>query len=819
MSWCPSDPSLLLSCGKDNKTLLWDLFHLQSVYELPSVDLKKDSDTSSDSQMFGGYATSASNRRYDVQWSPCVPAVISSCSFDRSVQFHSMTGARNRTGRAPRWLRRPVGAVFGFGGKLVTFTNKPLAAADKKKGGATCSAEVTVLQVIENAAVTDACEAFHDALAKEDYNNFCAMKAATAATDREKQVWGLMKVICFEKNAREELLAHLGFDADTIAQVAHEYITTPQETSIANASMMMNTEEMVAAAVKAEEAEPMIRKALVVGNFSAAVDCCLEAGLMAEALLLAQCGEPSLWAKTQEVFFQRRRANRPFLDILHAVIKNDFTTLVMNSDLTKWKETLSLISTFGKAEEFPVLCETLANRLETEVQDIASATLCYMCANNVPRTVAFWTEELKEANERAGALSTIALQHYVEKVVIYTQANPCDDLGEECAHFFSQYASLLASQGKLDYAAKYLRGTTLEESILRDRLYHASPFKAPGERPPVFPFQKIIVNTVLQQQENVPINRAESNDASAVFSKGGAGVTSPQPTNPHAAATLKASQSMSAASPNPYNQQSSYTQSSQQPATMNVSNKPGPVDIAPAANNALPAGWIQLIDPNSGRPYYCNQTTGVTQWEPPLPEPSPAPMNPHRSPAHNPNVLRSPSEDAQQLAFPGASAHSVAAVAHAASSPAAGRPASPVRPKVTPEPAKPATPNPAQTTAAAPVQLSSSTLNNLNALITALQGIYSGVYSINFAEKSLNGGDKKQLQMVSQCFQVLVQKFNANDVDEEVQSKLETLVGAVHSRNFPAATSVQTVRLSIIDTFDMSYRTLPTLYGLNIRTG
>ena len=36
------------------------------------------------------------------------------------------------------------------------------------------------------------------------------------------------------------------------------------------------------------EAEPIIRKALVIGNFSAAVDCCLEAGLMAEALLLAQ---------------------------------------------------------------------------------------------------------------------------------------------------------------------------------------------------------------------------------------------------------------------------------------------------------------------------------------------------------------------------------------------------------------------------------------------------------------------------------------------------------------------------------------------------
>ena len=36
VSWCPSDPSLLLSCGKDNKTMMWDLNHLQPVFDLPS---------------------------------------------------------------------------------------------------------------------------------------------------------------------------------------------------------------------------------------------------------------------------------------------------------------------------------------------------------------------------------------------------------------------------------------------------------------------------------------------------------------------------------------------------------------------------------------------------------------------------------------------------------------------------------------------------------------------------------------------------------------------------------------------------------------
>ena len=38
LSWCPDDPSLLCSCGRDNKTLLWDLYTTRCVYELDSSE-------------------------------------------------------------------------------------------------------------------------------------------------------------------------------------------------------------------------------------------------------------------------------------------------------------------------------------------------------------------------------------------------------------------------------------------------------------------------------------------------------------------------------------------------------------------------------------------------------------------------------------------------------------------------------------------------------------------------------------------------------------------------------------------------------------
>mmetsp|Transcript_97878 Transcript_97878/g.276885 ORF Transcript_97878/g.276885 Transcript_97878/m.276885 type:complete len:211 (+) Transcript_97878:86-718(+) len=42
-----------------------------------------------------------------------------------------------------------------------------------------------------------------------------------------------------------------------------------------------------------------------------------------------------------------------------------------------------------------------------------------------------------------------------------------------------------------------------------------------------------------------------------------------------------------------------------------------PVPQQPPPMGALPAGWEMASDPASGRPYYFNRSTGVTSWTPP----------------------------------------------------------------------------------------------------------------------------------------------------------------------------------------------------------
>ena len=116
-SWCPHDSHLLLSSGGDSRTICWDVSTGEMVCELPST----------------------TRPTFDVQWSPRLPAILSASSFDGIVSVYSLQDASSvptpasaegflpqqsnlsRPVRAPKWLKRPCGATFGFGGQLSLF--------------------------------------------------------------------------------------------------------------------------------------------------------------------------------------------------------------------------------------------------------------------------------------------------------------------------------------------------------------------------------------------------------------------------------------------------------------------------------------------------------------------------------------------------------------------------------------------------------------------------------------------------------------------------------------------------------------------------
>ncbi len=96
VSWCTQDSGLLLSCGKDNRTLLWDMQVGQLIYEVPAnahggaadSGLGMMGNSSGAASLFGGMPSLGSSlgRRYEVKWSPKQPGIVGSCSFDRCVR-------------------------------------------------------------------------------------------------------------------------------------------------------------------------------------------------------------------------------------------------------------------------------------------------------------------------------------------------------------------------------------------------------------------------------------------------------------------------------------------------------------------------------------------------------------------------------------------------------------------------------------------------------------------------------------------------------------------------------------------------------------
>lgn len=441
-----------MSCGKDNRTLMWDLYSLQAIAEIPNEDpsggqqqqqqqpqqqqyqqQQFHSQQSMDSFMYGGGLGTSQQKRYSVKWSPIRRGVVSTCSFDRKVQIHSVVSLATKCGRPPKWMSPGSGVSCGFGGVVASIN------ASQRY--------VTIDTVVEQPELVKASSEFEQQFhSSTDCITYCHSMAERANDDYESQVWSFMQIM-FEVNAREQLLGYLGFDPEAIHQKAMEYTE--------DGSTVPEDEEPTPP--MSNNAENTVKDALLVGNFEAAVECCIRSGNMADALMLASCGGADLWAKTQAEYFARQGSRRPFLSLVSAVVQNQLSELVSSSDPSKWKETLAVLSTYGKSDEFPALCAELGDRLE-EAGDFADASLCYMCALNLGKAVKYWKVTLEDANRRFGGMDLLSLQDFVEKVTVFMQAlDPSVEVDDEVSELFAEYAKVLANQGLLVEAAKYLR--------------------------------------------------------------------------------------------------------------------------------------------------------------------------------------------------------------------------------------------------------------------------------------------------------------------------------------------------------------------------
>ncbi|XP_074946428.1 protein transport protein Sec31A isoform X26 [Phalacrocorax aristotelis] len=546
IAWSMADSELLLSCGKDAKILCSNPNTGEVLYELPTN----------------------TQWCYDIQWCPRNHAVLSAASFDGRISIYSimggsMDGLRQKqvdqlsssfgnldpfgTGqplpplqlpqqtvpqsvllplkKPPKWIRRPVGASFSFGGKLVTFEN----AKSQQQPGMEQQQHhyVYVSQVVTEKEFLARSNQLQEAVQSEGFVSYCQKKIDTAQADFEKNVWAFLKVN-FEGESRVKYLELLGYRKDDLRKKITSALNkegladgdlgeAPKESDESELNKgdeaQATEEQFLGERVKdhKQEAEDLgsaktfnisvsgdvdglITQALLTGNFESAVDLCLHDNRMADAIILAIAGGQELLSRTQEKYFAKMQSK--ITRLITAVVMKNWKEIVRSCDLQNWREALAAVLTYARPDEFAALCDLLGNRLESEGDTLlqTQACLCYICAGNVEKLVACWTKA-QDGN------SPLSLQDLIEKVVILrkavqlTQAVDPNAVGALLAEKMSQYANLLAAQGSIAAALTFLPVNTNQPNItlLRDRLCRAQgelpvgqeALKAPYERQPM----------------------------------------------------------------------------------------------------------------------------------------------------------------------------------------------------------------------------------------------------------------------------------------------------------------------------------------------
>ena len=604
LSWCPQDNDLLLSCGKDNRTLLWNPQTGQSYGEYPVV----------------------TNWTFQTRWNPKNPSMFATASFDGKILIQTLQSTNPQEGtqqeqttagdgedffsraqtqpqtssfslqKAPKWLERPCSVSFGFGGRVIS-------VRQAEPGKRTSKVSITKFEV--DSDVGAATNTFEEAMQSGNLDELCDTRAADAKTDEEKADWQVMKTM-LSKKPREELVKYLGFDetnevADSLAKAGLEDKSDENDKlkpQVNGAGKGHKRFESVfatdadgdflsqLAATKGTttnnpfqiftgsetEADKQITKLVMLGKFDKALDICLAEGRMSDAFMLAICGGEACIKKTQEAYFAKQGDGPNYLRLLASVVGKNLWDTVHNADLENWKGIMATLCTFADEKEFPDLCEALGDRLDAQTEHTAAArkdaAFCYLAGSKLEKVIDIWISELKEHEEEGAAkaaessafsLHAKALQDLIEKVTIFRKVVDFQDTElqktgewklEALYNKYLEYADIVAAHGQLEAASKYLALLPMqypEADVARARIQQAT-------KKPVVPAARQPASEAATPQKPLP-GRGYQQQPASTFSPVAPPVPTPfaqQASTPAATSSYAPPGAQSYASPNAY---------------------------------------------------------------------------------------------------------------------------------------------------------------------------------------------------------------------------------------------------------------------------
>ncbi|KAJ3343135.1 protein transport protein S31 [Gonapodya sp. JEL0774] len=614
VAWCPRDTDLLVSCGKDNRTIVWNPMKGEILGDLDF----------------------SQNWPFDVQWCPRNPDLLATSSFDGKIKVHSIQGTGETQVAAPqdaavpnddpfapsnifqtetsvsfslkqppKWMRRPCSVSWGYGGKLVTI----------EKGVVSVKTTATENDFVNRASRLEEVVSSGDI---SSFSQFCDERVVGAqGSDADREVWKFLKLL-FEKSPRKKVTEYLGFDGSTkpnqdllkilkklklvdegeaqanggigpptnstkadsptgqkpinggasdgvdsffsqgggkelefVAQEPPEAAESRPDPPIPFTLYPTPFDELINASSgdsdKSDAVDTIVARALVTGDFETAVQTCLAANRLADALALAVSGGPDLLTRTRNQYFRRVASQRSYLRILESIVAGDLRNVVevVTLENDTWRDILVLICTYARTDDVSDLAGLLGRRMELEAEKAIlqkkvaesenkqlAATLCYLTAGNMEKVLEIWlrkeAEEEKELVAAGRIAKTVsqfsahleALLAFSERMAVFRKAinfvdpelvTPPASGYWKYRHLYSsyaEYAECAVAQGKPASAWQALSNVPLAfrafatplssaapktpdpVAVLRYRLYrHGGQRAFGGTSEPEFPFE------------------------------------------------------------------------------------------------------------------------------------------------------------------------------------------------------------------------------------------------------------------------------------------------------------------------------------------
>lgn len=431
--------------------------------------------------------------------------------------------------KAPKWLERPAGVSFAFGGKLIIFSQTPTQPGQKR------TSKIQISHFSVDSDIGTATEKFEESLRAGDLTAICESHKEQAKTDEEKAEWSVMETL-IAGNPRKQIVDYLGFSKEEEEEATNGVTeeTTPKDEDAAADSEKLapakghkknrlstffsegadESDDFLAGlsatkGAKTENpftlfsdsdspAEKSITKALILGQFEKATAICLKEERIADAFIIANCGGKELVDKVQSAYLAQKTGMPNYLRLLGSVIVKNLWDVVYNADLADWKETMVTLCTYASPDEFSDLCEALGDRIY-ESGSRQDASFCYLVGSKLEKVVDIWVSELAEAekaglaegNDSSFSIHARTLQQFIEKVTVFREVTKFQDSekgltsGWKLAPLYdkyTEYADIVAGHGQLEVAQRYLDllpATFPAADVARNRLRQATQKKAP----------------------------------------------------------------------------------------------------------------------------------------------------------------------------------------------------------------------------------------------------------------------------------------------------------------------------------------------------